>query len=355
MSKIYKKLNIIFVMAFAIILGCFTNVLAADNGVIGTINLNGTAENSAKVGQQLAHPEKGWKRYDDADSNITYSSGWAVVSNSGRYNGSEHYINSTGAIIKFNFYGTKIRMMCDASSNRTKNLSVAIDGIVQNVGQYANPEIYQMLFFEKTGLDLKEHTVIITTNDSSTALLDSIDIDEIGKLLPYDYTTLTATASTTNTSITLNWNKVDGATGYNIKKSITQGSGYTTIVSNVTENTYNDTAIQAGITYYYVVVPIINGIEGTQSNEAFATVNKPTETGNAILTITMTNGNVKSYTVSMTKVNDFISWYNNRSSGSNGIPYYAFDKADNLQPFTKKTEYVVFDKISSFEVDEYSK
>lgn len=31
MSKIYKKLSIVFVMAFAIMLGCFTNVLAADS------------------------------------------------------------------------------------------------------------------------------------------------------------------------------------------------------------------------------------------------------------------------------------------------------------------------------------
>jgi hypothetical protein len=173
---------------------------------------------------------------------------------------------------------------------------------------------------------------------------------------PYNNDTkLTASANTTDTAITLNWDKVDGATGYNVKRSTTQGSGYATIASNVTENTYNDTTVQAGTTYYYIVTPIINGQEGTPSNEASATANKLTESGNVILTITMTNGNIKSYTVSMTKVNDFISWYNSRSSGSNGSPYYAFDKTDNLQPFTKKTEYIVFDKISSFEVDEYSK
>lgn len=86
------------------------------------------------------------------------------------------------------------------------------------------------------------------------------------------------------------------------------------------------------------------------------TPTNPTDnTGNAILNLTMTNGNVKSYTVSMSKVNDFISWYNNRSAGSSGSPYYTFDKTDSNQPFSKKTEYVVFDKISSFEVDEYTK
>lgn len=49
---------------------------------------------------------------------------------------------------------------------------------------------------------------------------------------------------------------------------------------------------------------------------------QPTDnTGNAILTVTMTNGNVKSYIVPMTKVNDFISWYDNRVSGSTGKAY----------------------------------
>ncbi|ADK16195.1 hypothetical protein WX45_01775 [Clostridium ljungdahlii DSM 13528] len=91
-------------------------------------------------------------------------------------------------------------------------------------------------------------------------------------------------------------------------------------------------------------------------NPQGTTPTNPTDNiGNAILNLTMTNGNVKSYTVSMSKLNDFISWYNNRSSGSNGSPYYAFDKTDSSQPFSKKTEYVVFDKISSFEVDEYTK
>ena len=83
--------------------------------------------------------------------------------------------------------------------------------------------------------------------------------------------------------------------------------------------------------------------------------NPADNTGNAVLTITMTNGNVKAYTVPMTKVNDFISWYDNRVSGSTGKAYYTFDKTDNLQSFSKKTEYLIFDKISSYEVDEYSK
>jgi uncharacterized protein YjdB len=94
----------------------------------------------------------------------------------------------------------------------------------------------------------------------------------------------------------------------------------------------------------------------TVKSQSTTPTNPADNSGNAVLTITMTNGNVKSYTVPMTKVNDFISWYDNRVSGSTGKAYYTFDKTDSSQTsFSKKTEYLVFDKISSYEVDEYSK
>ena len=56
----------------------------------------------------------------------------------------------------------------------------------------------------------------------------------------------------------------------------------------------------------------------------------------------------------MTLVDNFISWYNNRAAGSTGTPYFIINKNENLAPYSKKTEYLVFDKISSFEVDEYA-
>jgi hypothetical protein len=73
----------------------------------------------------------------------------------------------------------------------------------------------------------------------------------------------------------------------------------------------------------------------------------------AILTITMTNGLEKEYDLSMTEVNAFIEWYDKKEAGV-GPAKYAFNKTWNKGPYKKRTEYVIFDKILTFNVDEYS-
>jgi len=74
--------------------------------------------------------------------------------------------------------------------------------------------------------------------------------------------------------------------------------------------------------------------------------------GRAILIITMINGMDKEYDLSMTEVNAFISWYDAKDVGS-GPAKYAFTKTWNKGPFKARTEYVIFDKILTFEVNEY--
>lgn len=72
--------------------------------------------------------------------------------------------------------------------------------------------------------------------------------------------------------IDLTWNESIGATGYNIKRSTTQGTGYVTIASNVATSTYSDTTVTPG-TYYYVVSAVsATPAESVDSNEATATI-----------------------------------------------------------------------------------
>lgn len=63
-------------------------------------------------------------------------------------------------------------------------------------------------------------------------------------------TNLFATAS--NALVVLTWNASGAATNYNVKRSLTSGSGYATIASLASTN-YSDTAVTNGRTYYYVV------------------------------------------------------------------------------------------------------
>ncbi|KAA9007705.1 hypothetical protein F4V43_04285 [Paenibacillus spiritus] len=74
----------------------------------------------------------------------------------------------------------------------------------------------------------------------------------------------------------------------------------------------------------------------------------------AILTVTMNTGLEKEFDLSMDEVNAFITWYENKQNGSGNV-FYAIDKHDNNKgPFTSRKDYVIFDKILTFSVNEYS-
>ena len=62
-------------------------------------------------------------------------------------------------------------------------------------------------------------------------------------------------------------------TGYNLKRSTTNGGPYTTIASNLTEPTFRDTGLASGATYYYVVS--MNNGNGESPDSAQVTLNPP--------------------------------------------------------------------------------
>lgn len=85
---------------------------------------------------------------------------------------------------------------------------------------------------------------------------------------PLTPATLTAVAG--NAQVLLNWSSVISATGYNVRRSLTSGSGYVTI-TNVTGTTFLDTGLINGTTYYYVVSATNAYGESANSTEASAT------------------------------------------------------------------------------------
>ncbi|MNI85570.1 hypothetical protein D3C73_1425750 [compost metagenome] len=55
----------------------------------------------------------------------------------------------------------------------------------------------------------------------------------------------------------------------------------------------------------------------------------------------------------MEEINSFISWYEVRAAGT-GTASFTIDKHDNNKgPFKSRKDYVIFDKILTFEVNEY--
>jgi len=73
-----------------------------------------------------------------------------------------------------------------------------------------------------------------------------------------------------NAQATLLWMTASSATSYNVKRSTTSGSGYVT-VTNVTGNSFVDTGLVNGTTYYYVLSSVNVSGEGTNSTQVSAT------------------------------------------------------------------------------------
>jgi uncharacterized protein YjdB len=70
----------------------------------------------------------------------------------------------------------------------------------------------------------------------------------------------------------------------------------------------------------------------------------------AILAITMTNGQTKEYDLPNSEIEAFTNWFD--SNNGKGQPKFGFTK--KIQPYKEVKEYVVFDKISSYEVRTYT-
>lgn len=140
----------------------------------------------ASIGDQLLQPEAGWKRIDDTDTHFKYiGSGWVTSTNQYLYNGNEHATNRLGDTVSFKFYGTKLRVLSGKFTNNPNNIDINIDGTSYKYDQSGTSAYKaQIILFEKLGLDLGVHTVIITSPSSSLYIaLDCIDIDDTGYLV----------------------------------------------------------------------------------------------------------------------------------------------------------------------------
>ena len=70
--------------------------------------------------------------------------------------------------------------------------------------------------------------------------------------------------------VDLRWNAVSGATGYNVKRSTSNGGPYSPIPTNAPAPYYADTAVTNGTTYYYVVSAVSAGGESANSTQVSA-------------------------------------------------------------------------------------
>ncbi|SDP83497.1 Ig-like domain-containing protein, partial [Clostridium gasigenes] len=145
-------------------------------------NLNNFENNSANLNDSLINPEKGWKRFENTNSNIKYVGAFVA---GGEITYSTLPLSVAGETkVEFKFSGTKLRLIGAKSTNYSEELGCRIDGkeyIFTQKGQSKNKTVD----LEVLNLENKIHEVEIYNIKvgSYGLVLDAVDVDEDGALI----------------------------------------------------------------------------------------------------------------------------------------------------------------------------
>ncbi|PZT57725.1 fibronectin type III domain-containing protein [Paenibacillus silvae] len=318
----------------------------------GSLNSNASA---ASTGDQLTSPEPGWIRYDDLDPMLKFEGSWFTDTAALNYKGTQQY-TKTGTY-SFKFTGNGFRLIASSyKAHESTSVEVTTDGIAELYSGVKKNDNRQVILYEKINLPYGEHTVVVKNLETAkNVTIDAIDLINQKPSYPIN---LVATAG--DRQVSLNWNQIKNAESYIVRYGTEPGKYTETVTATKDEyENYVIPSLSNGTTYYFVVNAIVNGIEFQPSNEASATpqgtVIEPEQpSGNrAILVVTMTTGLEKEFDLSIQEVNSFIDWYETKQAGS-GKASYAIDKHDNNKgPFKSRKDYILFDRILTFEVSEY--
>jgi chitin-binding protein len=97
------------------------------------------------------------------------------------------------------------------------------------------------------------------------------------------------TANAGDAQVQLSWNPASGASGYNVKRSTTNGGPYANVATAVSGTAFTDTGLTNDTTYYYVVTAVNSSGEGPVSTQVSATPQGSGDTGGVTVTSAVTN------------------------------------------------------------------
>ena len=260
------------------------------------------------------------------------------------YKGSR--IEGTVNDMSFTFYfeGTKFMLLDFIYSNRA-TFTITIDGVSEIASAKGkNYDYSQTVFYKKVDLPYGKHKVEINiTNNVNKELfaLDAIDVD--GFLISENEMPSTE-------SITLDKNNLELLEGSQDKLTATVTPDTAKVIWTSSDESIATVDQNGNVTAIREGTAIITAtIENTDiSAISTVVVKKPiSESSSAILSITLVNGITKEYDVTNAVLNNYLNWFDN----AQGTSTFKFSKT--ISPYKKVTEYVVHDKIASFEVREY--
>ena len=365
-----KLLSAIMFLSFIAVLGWSHSTYAATDTYTSLIPTMTTTSNSVGKASASSRYEEGlsaWKAFDGkksySTSNSNYTS-WGTGSTTGWL---AFEFNQATVVSKYTIYygpsaagrnqpfdtGTPKNWDFQASNDNTAWITLDTQS---NISDWKDPTAKEIIL--NNTVAYKFYRLNITANNGNVSDYVKLSIHEMqlfGKDAPVMPKNLVATPDKATSTVGLTWDTLQNATAYNVKRATTAGGPYETIATNVTEATYKDTKADKNQAYYYVVSAVLPTGESYNSNEVNAELTTGTTTpsgSRVLLVITMVNGLEKEYDLSGSEYAQFVSWYDAKANGT-GPNRYTFNKTWNMGPFKARTENVVFDKIITFDANEY--
>ncbi|WP_054744094.1 Ig-like domain-containing protein [Cellulosilyticum ruminicola] len=308
-------------------------------------SMQGVSVFGATIGERLLEPETGWQRIDDTNEDIVKYGTWYTESLIYNYNGSASYIKGnvpTQKVMSFMFYGSQIRIISGCYSNRTTEMTIYIDGVKVGKADESQPSgITQNLIFEKKDMVKDIHKVDIYIEDSKPGMLDAIDIDSDGYMIPYQEDTLNIKEDSISIQQNENRPLVLEVNSYIYTTSSALWISSDEAVAKVDSNGVV-TGISEGVT---TITAYIEGTDLTDSCQVDV-IKENTPIYDCILKIELIDDNIKEFNVTSNEVTDFIQWFKDRDRDDTEVPFYKFVKSNGT------SVYVVHNKIVAFEVIE---
>ncbi|URZ03577.1 Ig-like domain-containing protein [Clostridium felsineum] len=250
----------------------------------------------------------------------------------------DYYVEATGKND-----GTKV-----SSATKTETITTGINGYYIVVDQ--NPDTIPIP--SNTTLTTTSTHYVINNSYKNDFYVHIAAIDNAGNISEVTHQKVQVQNAT---GITLNKNTDELITGQNDKliatitpdDAVDKSVVWSTSDSSIASVDSNGTITAKNEGTATITATTVDG----KTASCVVTVNPAVNRDKSLLAITMTNGQTEVFNTTMDTVDNFISWYKLRSTGVGQLDYI-FNK---LNTHILKTEYISFDKISSFEVDDYTK